>query len=313
MTSSASALTCTTLTRALFKGSENKEVLALQEFLAEGGYLTVKPNGYFGENSRKAVIAFQSKENISVTGTVGPITRAKIKAVSCVSMSASQDKKVPTDIAVTKKEEKVIVAIKDIPVVIVTQDIPTIYVQTLFPSAITSSEATLKGSGGIDGEKHWFEWGLAMGTTTLTPQTAASTTFSYKITGLSPGIMYYYRAVTSVATSSVRKGETAYGDMRFFTTPRSAVVATALPTVTVSSTGISINNTGSARITWASTNASICNFFGGESGGDWTRQTALSGEYITRPITSATTFSMNCKNTVEYTVTSSVTVSKIVD
>ena len=41
ITSSVSALTCTNLTKTLSKGSENSEVLKLQQFLFDGGYLTV--------------------------------------------------------------------------------------------------------------------------------------------------------------------------------------------------------------------------------------------------------------------------------
>lgn len=309
VTSHASALTCTTLTKSLSKGSENNEVLALQNFLAESGHLTVKPNGYFGENTRKALVAFQKKHSISGTGTAGPLTSTKIKAISCASTSQSPEKKIIETVTQKQPEQVVVKETPQVP----QAHIPTIYVKTLFPSDVTSSEAILKGSGGIDGEKHWFEWGLAMGTTTQTPQVAASTTFSHKITGLSPGTGYYFRALTSVATSTERKGEVAYGEMRYFTTPGAAVTAPPKPTVTISSTGAAVNTSGSAKITWTSTNASICSFTEGESGGDWTRQTAVSGEYITRPMTTSATFGINCKNNAGYTVTASVAVSKIVN
>lgn len=59
------------------------DVTALQDFLQSSGYLRVGPSGYFGLLTTKGVKAFQSDNVISPTGYVGPITRAKISAVSC--------------------------------------------------------------------------------------------------------------------------------------------------------------------------------------------------------------------------------------
>lgn len=85
LTTSASALTCTILTRAQAQGGENSEVLALQQFLYESGYLTAKPNGYFGSGTFKAVKAFQKANGLAQVGSIGPGTRAKIKALSCIT------------------------------------------------------------------------------------------------------------------------------------------------------------------------------------------------------------------------------------
>lgn len=82
-TSSASAMTCTNLTKSLARGQENGEVLMLQQFLADGGYLTVKPNGFFGNGTVNAVKKFQIANGMSPVGTVGPATRGKVKEVSC--------------------------------------------------------------------------------------------------------------------------------------------------------------------------------------------------------------------------------------
>ncbi len=83
------ASTCTTLTKNLSKGSENSEVLTLQQFLFDDGYLTAKPNGYFGNGTVAAVKRFQSKNGVAVTGTIGPVGRAKIKELSCKSQTQS--------------------------------------------------------------------------------------------------------------------------------------------------------------------------------------------------------------------------------
>lgn len=317
--SSVSASTCTILTRPLSKGSENNEVLALQQFLADGGYLTVKPNGYFGENTRKAVILFQKGQKITMIGTVGPLTRAKIQVMSCaVAPSSLNEKKSSSTVA--SNEGKVVAIAKDVPVVTSVQDvppattaqeIPTIYVKTFLASDITPNSAIIKGVGGIDGEKHWFEWGTTMEMKNVTPQVAASTSYSYKMTGLLPNTSYFFRALTSVASSTDKKGEIAYGEMRYFTTPPAAVAAASKPTVSISSTGVAVNPEGSVRVTWVSANTNVCSFTGGEDGGNWTKQGSLSGEYITKPMTQQALFTITCKNNAQYTVTSSVTVSKI--
>lgn len=322
ITSSVSALTCTNLTRTLSKYSENSEVLALQQFLFESGYLTAKPNGYFGENTRKALIAFQKNQKINGTGNVGPLTRVKIKEISCSGATTSTEKKNPSESVQVKKEEKVTVVVKDtpvtvptqtVPVVVPTNEIPTIFVKTRIPTEVTSTSATLSGSGGIDGEKHWFEWGKTIEMGNATPQTVASTSYTYKLTGLSPNTTYVFRAVTSVASSTERRGETAYGDILYFTTPPSPVAAAPAPTVSITSTGIAVNSSGSAKVVWSSTNATTCFFTGGGDDGDWTKQRSLSGSYITRPITVATVFGIGCRNNAGYTVTGSVTVPKIVN
>ena len=324
--SQASTFTCITLTKPLSKGSENSEVLKLQQFLTEGGYLPVKPNGYFGENTKKAVSAFQKKQKINVTGAAGSLTRAKINEISCTVGTTSPDVKNATSTIITNEEKKVVTMTKNTPVATTTQEtlketlvatavkeIPTIYVKTFLAVDITSDTAVLKQSGGVDGGKHWFEWGNTMEMKNVTLETVAPTTYSYKLTGLAPATAYYFRAVTSVASSTERKAETAYGDTRYFTTPVVEAAAKAIPTVAISSTGVAVNAEGSAKVTWTSTGTSICNFTDGEAGGDWTNQRPLSGQYITRPITAPTTFSISCRNNTGYTVTGSVIVPKTVN
>lgn len=322
-----SKYTCISFTKNLQFGNKDtknsNEIAKLRNFLKEDRDFptnTIDQLGYFGTNTRSALINFQKKQKINPTGAVGQITMARIHEISC-STTTTVSKITNTESVVSKKEESIKVVVKETPVVVVNEpastkmisEVPTIYVRTLLATDITSSSATFNGNGGIDGEKHWFEWGKTMEMNSKTPETVTPTSYTYKITGLLPNTIYYFRSVTSVASSSIRKTETAYGEMRYFTTPPSALPAPAKPTVSISSTGIAVNTTGSAKIIWTSANANRCYFTAGEEGGDWTRQTSLSGEYITRPITKSTTFGINCRNNLEYTVTGTVTVPKIVN
>ncbi len=79
--------TCTQLARDLyFQTSDrttNGEVTKLQRFLADYEYLQTEPSGYFGVMTLKAVKDFQKSQGVNPTGYVGPLTRAKIKLVSC--------------------------------------------------------------------------------------------------------------------------------------------------------------------------------------------------------------------------------------
>lgn len=65
-------------TKNLALGSSGEEVLNLQKLLVSLGLLKATPNGYYGPQTRLAVIAYQKQRNISQTGTVGPLTRAKL-------------------------------------------------------------------------------------------------------------------------------------------------------------------------------------------------------------------------------------------
>lgn len=62
----------------LFIGSSGDEVLQLQNKLKALGLLNATPNGYYGRQTQNAVKAYQKANNISVTGNVGSLTRAKL-------------------------------------------------------------------------------------------------------------------------------------------------------------------------------------------------------------------------------------------
>lgn len=55
-------------------GSRGREVTAIQEELKARGLFTVGVTGYYGEETRKAVLRFQKQQGIQQTGIAGPIT-----------------------------------------------------------------------------------------------------------------------------------------------------------------------------------------------------------------------------------------------
>lgn len=58
-------------------------VSQLQDFLQANNYLNTNPTGFFGTLTLAAVKQFQAANGIESTGFVGPITRAKIKSMTC--------------------------------------------------------------------------------------------------------------------------------------------------------------------------------------------------------------------------------------
>ncbi len=71
------------LPHTLMTGSRGGEVAMLQGFLLDQGLFTFpSATGYFGPITKAAVTAFQTKYGIDPVGIVGPITRAKIFALT---------------------------------------------------------------------------------------------------------------------------------------------------------------------------------------------------------------------------------------
>lgn len=83
--SSTFAFSCTDLKVNLKRGTESKDVLALQNFLFEKKLLTAKPNGYFGPATLRAVQAYQKSVGLTNSGAVLTLTRAAIKKETCAS------------------------------------------------------------------------------------------------------------------------------------------------------------------------------------------------------------------------------------
>ncbi len=120
-----SALTCTTLTKSFSRRSEGDHVFSLQYFLADTGHLLVTPNGYFGPATLAAVKRFQVSVGLPPVGAVGPMTRKKIKDISCVT-KVTEDQVAATSSSVT--------------VATTTQSVATTTVNT--PKNVTSTSTT---------------------------------------------------------------------------------------------------------------------------------------------------------------------------
>lgn len=80
---------CTVMTQFMEYGSRATQVLTLQKFLSDTGYMEMWPTGYFGRNTEAAVRLWQSRHGVDVRGYVGPNTRASIAAITCKGDTAS--------------------------------------------------------------------------------------------------------------------------------------------------------------------------------------------------------------------------------
>lgn len=99
--SAAAPLLCYDFNRSLKPGNKGEAVRMLQYFLISGEQATIDPNEYgvFGQTTMAAVTAFQQKYASDIlsrlphqqpNGTVGPITRAKFKALYGCQIQVSQ-------------------------------------------------------------------------------------------------------------------------------------------------------------------------------------------------------------------------------
>lgn len=70
---------CAILNRNLTRGVQGDDVSGLQEFLREQGYLSADATGYFGPLTAQGVAKWQTSEGISSVGSIGPLSRGRIK------------------------------------------------------------------------------------------------------------------------------------------------------------------------------------------------------------------------------------------
>ena len=84
-----SSQNCIDLKSNLIKGNENANVLSLQEFLYDKGYLKVLPNGYFGNGTFLATKAYQKTLGYTQSGKVLTMTREAIRKETCKNMSVT--------------------------------------------------------------------------------------------------------------------------------------------------------------------------------------------------------------------------------
>lgn len=62
-----------------------KETVLLQKFLVSQGYFSSTPTGTFGRATQFALKAYQKKEGLTQTGSVGAMTRANISKKNCIA------------------------------------------------------------------------------------------------------------------------------------------------------------------------------------------------------------------------------------
>jgi len=71
-----------TFTTNLAVGSKGAAVTALQEILISGGYLNIAaPTGYFGNLTKAAVMKWQTANDLTADGKIGPISRGVLNAM----------------------------------------------------------------------------------------------------------------------------------------------------------------------------------------------------------------------------------------
>jgi hypothetical protein len=76
---------CVDLKNDLYLGVEDfsSDVSLLQKYLGAASYLSASSTGFYGVRTQAAVKAFQKANKINQTGYAGPMTRAKIKSLTC--------------------------------------------------------------------------------------------------------------------------------------------------------------------------------------------------------------------------------------
>ena len=84
----AAQATNTPAPSSLKKGSKGDAVKTLQKRLKELGYYTGSVDGDFGENTEKAVIAFQERNGLTADGKAGSKTMAKLNSSSAVKAAS---------------------------------------------------------------------------------------------------------------------------------------------------------------------------------------------------------------------------------
>lgn len=83
----ASAASCSFIVKNdLTLDSETNEVLNLQNFLMKKGLFKATPNGYFGPNTRRAVMAYQDSVGLPDTGNVFTLTRQVVNEENCTGI-----------------------------------------------------------------------------------------------------------------------------------------------------------------------------------------------------------------------------------
>lgn len=196
----------------------NKHVYQLQSLLKEKGYLAVNPTGYFGALTTRAVKNLQKDNAISQTGTVGPLTRALIKKVSCVS-AVPETPVVNTDNSssnsntnTTQNPSTPVVIVDPAPVVnppavedviLTAPNNSSLKVRTDGVVSLGSNTVTVRGTitaGARSATERWFEltknpdlYKLSESTQSPRKSQRTNDNFQETFSDLTPATMYYFR------------------------------------------------------------------------------------------------------------------------
>src|SRR5581483_1382028 len=85
------AISLADITANLKYGSQGTQVVELQEFLIEKGFLLTKASGYFFSLTRNAVEQFQESVGLPNTGYVGVLTRGQINSAIAMENASSTE------------------------------------------------------------------------------------------------------------------------------------------------------------------------------------------------------------------------------
>lgn len=209
------AYECVDIQNNLKKGIKNNtslsEIGMLQNFLYEKKYLSSKPNGFFGVNTLKAVKDFQKDNNISPTGKVGPITRSKIKEITCKESSVdliNETSNVNRDNSINQNNSNISNNNEQKNVndaMLVSSNDSRIKIRTDGLVSVDSRSITVRGvitSGAYNGIYRWFEvtknpnnyMSLETKITKPIPQSVNNIKFQETVSDLDSNTNYYFRA-----------------------------------------------------------------------------------------------------------------------
>lgn len=199
-------------------------VYTLQSFLKANNYMTVNPTGYFGVQTLKGVKLFQKAVGIIPTGFVGPLTRAEIKKISCVTDVFEPI--VPTVTPIVEvpvvPTESVVPVVED--VILTAPNNSSLRVKTEGVVSTTTDSVVVRGrvtAGARSGMERWFELTknpdvYKLSETTISPKIPQRTNagFEQLFSGLVSGTTYYYR----VCVDNISLGQKTCGNSMSVTT-----------------------------------------------------------------------------------------------
>ncbi len=185
--------------------------------------MTANPTGYFGVQTLKGVKAFQKAQNITPTGTVGPVTRAAIKKISCATnipepvspIIPEPIPVVPTTPIVETPVTPVTPVVED--VILTAPNNSSLRVRTDGIIALNSNSVTVRGvvtAGARSGTQRWFEmttnpsvYKMSETTISLRKPQRTNDNFTEVFDGLKSNTTYYYR----VCAENVDLGQKSCG------------------------------------------------------------------------------------------------------